>query len=1229
MKNGQEVLLRQAGNQPRPNHQCVITDGERCEAQLAQQVAQLELRLQAFTTELHTAKAQLEVLLNHSTDGIVLVAPDLTIRQTNAVLQHLLGYTPEECEGQTLTRLIQTEETMALVHLLTLADAEQQAKPRELRIKHQNGTAFEAELTVEATKDHGFVCTIRDISERKAYERQLRESKKMLELVLDTIPVRVFWKDRDSIIQGCNQLFAQDMGFAHTHDLVGKSDTNLGLVNPEAAAYRADDVAIIETGIPKLAYEETITLPTGETRWIQTSKLPLRSDEGEIIGVLGAYIDITARKAADIALQTSAAEIHDLYNNAPCGYHSLDQDGVIIQINDTELRWLGYRRDEVIHKHKFIDFCTPAAAVLFQKNFSTFKARGWVNDLEFDLVRKDGGMMHILLSSTAIYDEQACYIQSRSSLFDITELKRFQQALMDSELRYRLLAENVSDVIARTGPDGVRRFITPSCYALLGYQPEELIGKSIFDIVNPEDRSKFQAKLQQAIRAGDSSFTITHRLQHKAGYAIWVEITNTLVCQADTGQLVEIIGVFRDVTERKRTESALTVRMEEEREFQEYLKALHEITIELTPIEDLATFYARIIELGRSVLGFDRMALFLYAEQDGAALGTYGTNARGEIVNEQHIRFVPSKLSIMFRAFQRSERFCYEEYTMLYDNNQPFGMGWNAATVLWNGTQKLGWLVVDNLLQQKPASKPLLDTLGLYGLTIGTLLTQKRIQLALRESEARYRLLAENITDVVMRTDGDFAYVYVSPSSRTVLGYEPAELIGQPAVAYVHPDDLPTIIAILVEKPPIITLLLRFRHKQGHYIWLESNGRMIRSATGVITEFISSSRDVSDRKAAEKALKESEEKYRHLIETMRGGLAVYDETDRVTYVNDRACELLGYTREEILGTRPYDYVDTPAAEAIKAQLSQRRLFLGTPYELTVRRKDGTPVHLLISGSPLFDKKGAYSGSLVITADITVQKQAEDTLRQALAKEKELSELKSRFVSMASHEFRTPLATILALTETLSAYRHKLSDTQVEQRFDKIKEQIQHLKEIMEDVLLLARMQARRVEFNPMELDLDALCRSVLDEFQGLKESKPQIEYHSHGAAGPVYLDVKLMRQILSNLLSNAVKYSAPERLIVLTLEFTAKLLTLTVCDQGIGIPAADLPHLFEPFHRAANVGNISGTGLGLVITKEAVELHGGTISVNSRVNQGTTFVIQLPVTTSLPLTLASATPLPL
>jgi PAS domain S-box-containing protein len=346
---------------------------------------------------------------------------------------------------------------------------------------------------------------------------------------------------------------------------------------------------------------------------------------------------------------------------------------------------------------------------------------------------------------------------------------------------------------------------------------------------------------------------------------------------------------------------------------------------------------------------------------------------------------------------------------------------------------------------------------------------------------------------------------------------------------------------------------------------------------------------------------------------MQGGLAIYNPDEQITYVNDRFCELLGYTRTELTGARSYDFVDPVEIQKLDAQVARRRLAESSSYEIIVRRKDGQPRNLLVAGSPLLDKNGVYIGSVAVTTDITPQKQAEATLRQALSKEKELGELKSRFISMASHEFRTPLATILALTETIIAYRTRLSETQVDQRLHKICEQVAHLKSIMEDVLLLAQMQARRGEFTPTMVDLDLLCRTIVDEFESQPEIGHRLLYSCHNHQPAVRLDGKLLRRIISNLLTNGIKYSPVDKNISLTLEFTAAAVILQVCDEGIGIPKADQSHLFEPFHRATNVGTISGTGLGLVITKEAVALHNGTIEVESRVGVGTTFTVTLPI----------------
>lgn len=1306
--------------------------------QLAQHMATLEQKVAERTVDLQKALEQVEAILNNSPDAILLVDADLTIQKTNQSFNLLFGAETDAYLGQSLRTLFHPDDVHHVSNLPQVAATRQNGKPLEARASRKDGTTFDAELNIGLIKGAGLVCIIRNITERKAQERQLRYHASIQESVSDA----VIAADMHFRIQSWNRTAELIYGW-RAAEAIGKSVNEL---LQTAYASAEDGERILRDFFERGAWQGEVIQHHRDGRQIQIhASVNLFKDEtGQSIGVLSVNRDITERKRAAEALQKSAAEIHDLYNNAPCGYHSIDPDGLIVQINDTELRWLGYTRDEVIGRLRITALLAPESVLVFHKTLPEFMAQGWINDLQLVMVRKDGSIMHILLNATAIYDDDGQYLKSRSTLFDITDLQQAQRALAERETRYRLLAENISDVIAKMNPDGIRTFITPSCYSLLGYTPDELVGQPTIEIIHPADRPAMLAAISQAVSDAKTTFSSIRRFRHKAGHDVWVEATNNIIYDEDTGKPVEIIGVLRDVSERKRAEETLQKKMAEERQFQIYLKTLHEIIIELTGIDQLDMFYKRAVELGRARLGFERLAMFLYDEQDDSAVGTYGTDIDGKLIDERGVRFTPDPHGIMQRSFDRVERFYIHEGTTLYNDGLPVGYGWNAAAVLWNGTQSLGWFVADNLLSQAPAAKPLLDIMGLYALSIGTLLAQKQAQLALKESEEKFRLLLDaapiatiisdqlgqislvnvqaesllgygrdeligrmieilvpdyardsHINSRIMYTatpcvrpmglgmtlyakhkDGsaipveiELSYIEtqngimvmsfimditerkriaaeleqqrsflrnvidVSPSMIFVKDYEGRFVLANPSVAAIYNTSIDALVGktdadfnptrkevadFLAADRMVITSGERLfveepiTNSTGQTHWLQTTKVPIVSADGKSKHVLGVSTDITERRAAEEALRESEEKYRSLVETMRGGLAVFDTEFRVTFVNDRFCELLGYSREETLGKHPTDFIAAVHMPLVQFHLARRQHAESTSYEVPLRHKDGRQIHVLLSGSPLFDKQGNYSGSIVVATDISLQKQAEETLRMALAKEKELGDLKTRFVSMASHEFRTPLATILALVETLSTYRNKLSDEQIEQRYDKIKAQIGHLKNIMEDVLMLSRMQARRVEFNPAKLDLDALSRSILDEFQSQPTITHKLEYTASAGIYEILLDPKLMRQLLNNLLSNAIKYSPKETVVRITLDYNDSEVILKVSDEGIGIPEADLPHLFEPFHRATNVGTISGTGLGLVIAREAVELHGGTITVESQQGVGTTFMIRIP-----------------
>ncbi len=303
-------------------------------------------------------------------------------------------------------------------------------------------------------------------------------------------------------------------------------------------------------------------------------------------------------------------------------------------------------------------------------------------------------------------------------------------------------------------------------------------------------------------------------------------------------------------------------------------------------------------------------------------------------------------------------------------------------------------------------------------------------------------------------------------------------------------------------------------------------------------------------------------------------------------------------------------------DAVIVQQSQTTLSETGKWEapnVVQHRRDGTPIWVSTTVTLLKDSKGVPHSIVACNQDITEQHHAEQALRAALAREHELNTLKTRFVSMASHEFRTPLATILTAAETVSIYRHRMMNSQIDERLDRIRQQVLHMTGIIEDVLQLTRLEADHVPLRMVYADYAAFCRDIAAGIEsGASENR---RLTLNGAHAPIYthFDQRLMRQAITNVITNALKYSPAETRVELTLKQENEHILLDVRDYGIGIPEDELPRLFEPFHRATNVGAISGTGLGLSITKQAIDRHGGSITIQSAPDHGTTVTLMIPV----------------
>jgi PAS domain S-box-containing protein len=379
--------------------------------------------------------------------------------------------------------------------------------------------------------------------------------------------------------------------------------------------------------------------------------------------------------------------------------------------------------------------------------------------------------------------------------------------------------------------------------------------------------------------------------------------------------------------------------------------------------------------------------------------------------------------------------------------------------------------------------------------------------------------------------------------------------------------------------------------------------------------------DISPLKVIEEALRDSEKFIQSVAASTPDAIYVYDLVEhRNIYINRELPEILGYSKEDVLApnwrTRGLLHPDdTPMIEADMTPEYFARLETAfAEHEFRVRHKDGTWRWLYARDTIFsYDENGMPRTVLGVAQDITVRKFNEEALETALNRERELNELKSRFVSMVSHEYRTPLAVIRTNADLLMRYRHKLDDAGIELRLERINEEISHMTDLLDEVLFLSKAHAGRLEAKLETVNISALVGAMVETWRGNVSDEHRLEYQTGDQPVEVTADPQLMRVVLTNLLSNAVKYSPNGGLVRCAVQTDNGSAVVTIADQGIGIPEADQAHLFEDFHRAANVGTIEGTGLGMSITKQMVLLHGGTIEVSSQVNQGTTVTIHLPL----------------
>jgi PAS domain S-box-containing protein len=526
------------------------------------------------------------------------------------------------------------------------------------------------------------------------------------------------------------------------------------------------------------------------------------------------------------------------------------------------------------------------------------------------------------------------------------------------------------------------------------------------------------------------------------------------------------------------------------------------------------------------------------------------------------------------------------------------------------------------LFSRRPLADDVLKALGSVVDSIALGIERKRAQTALAESEARFSVAFQAspiFFGIARMSDGQF--VLINDAFVTWSGYTREDILGRSTkelTVWERQEDRDAYWAELRRTGSIRARECRFRNGSGRLSTMLLSSEVIRLNS--VPHMLTLALDITERKkaeaellASEARLRESEARFSAAFHSSPIIIGISRASDsRFVLVNEAALNWTGFSRDEVIGRTGAELgIWEDAGERDRFWEDARRVGLIRERDCRLRNRRGTAFTMLASAVMI--EINGEDHLLVMMVDISQRKQAEAELHRTLAREMELSQLKSNFVSMVSHEFRTPLGIIQSSAELLRDFYQRMSTAERNDQLESITRNTRRMAGMMEETLILSRLDAGKLDFRPAEIDFSRFCRRMVDEILSATNRRCRIELSLASTPVNANADERLLGHIFTNLLSNAIKYSEAGATVDFVIERDGGDAVCLVRDKGIGIAEEDQQHLFKAFQRGTNVGTRPGTGLGLLVVKRCVDLHQGTMELVSKLGEGTTVTVRLPI----------------
>jgi PAS domain S-box-containing protein len=935
--------------------------------------------------ELRESEETFKALAENANDGILVAIGEGLQVYSNKKASEITGYSVTELLKSSIKDLVHPDELEKMMERYKKRLAGEPIPPQyETVIVRKGGKNLPIELTAAKTVWQGkpaVLVIIRDITERKQSEQILRESEEkyrnLVERANDGIVI-----GQDGILRYVNSRLAH-MGGYTVEELTGAPIFDFFF--PEERA------KFIDRYKRRMAGEDVPTIYETRLKHKNGSRIEVEINAGVISyngkpADLVLIRDITERKQAEQALRESEERMNSIFRAAPIGI-GVVANRILLNVNNRVCEMTGYSREELIGSSARIVYPTQDDFdYVGTEKYRQIAEKG-TGTVETRWIKKDGTIIDVLLSSTPIDPSDPSRGVTFTAL-DITQSKQAEKALRESEERFRLAFENANTGVCLVDLEGNLTRVNDKMCEIFGYTKEELERMTVNHIAHPEDTDKSPSFILKTLRGEIDRGTFEKRYFHKKGHVVTCQVSSSLVRSAD-GSPSYFISHVHDITDRKEAETQLERNLRESHLRFEISQALASAQTEEQVLDVLAEQSGLYPQAGADIMILER------GEDDDRTLVSRRSSPfdSGLPKTPQDARFPASQFPLLnlitpvtlFASpdVHRDER--VDERTRALASQE----GWTSLAMI-PITAGDNWLGVVVAVSKQEGyfdeeKQHLYQTLAEQG---AVALRAVRLRAQIRDTQQRFQGLVETLSDWIWEVDQNGVYTYVSPKVRDLLGYEPEEVLGKTLFDLIPPEEAERVKSafewLQAAQKPIVVLEKTCRHKDGRLVVFETSGAPFFDAEDKLKGYRGVDRDVTEHRQTEEALRESELKYRTILESIDDGYFEVDLAGNIRFFNEAMCRIHGRSHDELMGLNNREFQSPETARRIYA-IFNKVYRTGVPTRIVdyeVIRKDGSVAMVEESVLLLRNASGEPIGFYGVSRDRTEQKKAEEALRQS-------------------------------------------------------------------------------------------------------------------------------------------------------------------------------------------------------------------------------------------------------